>query len=175
MAVSNQQRTILEKLTQESAATALPRGNDPSPSLAFEEALLTFASGLISADVIIAPGPAAAPAKITKKGAAEAVAALRARYACPLAFAGKAEKETYEEALRYLMVADRAQPPASAVAEELRWILLNLVALRVRIEPELRGLDALNFFWESLARPWPVTDLAWAFLANYHAALEAFA
>jgi hypothetical protein len=111
------------------------------------------------------------PTMIRKKEIQAALNLAATRYACPVNFLHPSERQAYEEVLRFLMVVDRAQLVGES-EERLRWLLLNLVALRCRVIRDLRGLDLLNYYWEKLVRPFPDSALVWSFFSNYDAALE---
>jgi hypothetical protein len=157
------------------ASMVLPEPGDWWEStLELEDFLLTAASDGSFTLLQGQPAKIAAPTHIGKKTAANALETLEMRYRCPLNIVRPAESPIFEEALRYLMVVDRAER-VDGLCDQLRWILLNLVALRCRVAPDIRGLDVLNVFWERQLKPWPQTMLAWSLLGSYDAALGSFA
>lgn len=170
-------REVERSLSNSAAArTPLPECDWWDTNLDFEDALAAAATGR---PVVLTPtriSLEAAPGRIISCAAAAVSSAIVARYSCPWNIVRLSENAFAEEALRYLMVADRARSGVNADPERLRWVLLNLLAIRSQILPDLRFLDALNYFFEQLSRPWAVSDLnarlAAAFLGNYAAALE---
>jgi hypothetical protein len=82
---------------------------------------------------------------------------LTYRYSCPLNFTLQEEEEVREFTLRRLMVRDRSLIEKDSVrmvnADELL-VMLNLVAVHALREPDLRFLDALNYYYELLPARW---------------------
>jgi hypothetical protein len=82
---------------------------------------------------------------------------LAERYACPLNFTLAAEDETRERVLARLMAHDRARIEKDSIeaVESLDLLLrLNLVAVHAARTPDLRFLDALNYYYELLPDGW---------------------
>lgn len=78
---------------------------------------------------------------------------LAARYRWPTNFAHDAESVVRERVLTILMVHDRAQlekNPAAALESPDLWLRLNLIAVAAARVPDLRFLDALNYYYELL-------------------------
>lgn len=82
---------------------------------------------------------------------------LMYRYSCPLNFTLLREAEVREFLLRRLMARDRSLIEKGSVeavnADELL-VMLNLVAVYALREPDLRFLDALNYYYELLPAHW---------------------
>ncbi|HUQ33765.1 MAG TPA: hypothetical protein VM095_16710 [Pyrinomonadaceae bacterium] len=82
---------------------------------------------------------------------------LMYRYSCPLNFTLPEEAEVRELLLRRLMTRDRSLVEKGATqavnADELL-LMLNLVAVHALREPDLRFLDALNYYYELLPVRW---------------------
>lgn len=82
---------------------------------------------------------------------------LMYRYSCPLNFTLPEEAEVREFLLRRLMSRDRSLVEKGATqavnADELL-VMLNLVAVHALREPDLRFLDALNYYYELLPARW---------------------
>lgn len=76
---------------------------------------------------------------------------LAERYSCPLNFALAAEHDVREHILNRLMVQDRARIEKNSV-EALQHddllLRLNLVSICAVLVPDLRFLDALNYYYE---------------------------
>lgn len=140
-------------------------------AMGMESSLFAFAADQPVPLTGAAASPAAFPAMIRKKEIQAASNLVDTRYACPVNFLHPTEGRVYEEVLRFLMVVDRAQLMGE-IEERLRWLLLNLVALRCRTIRDLRGLDVLNYYWENLFRPLPQSALVFSFIGNYDACLE---
>jgi hypothetical protein len=82
---------------------------------------------------------------------------LAERYACPLNFALPSEDEARERVLTRLMSQDRARLEKSspeAVNSDDLLLRLNLVAVQASLAPDLRFLDALNYYYELLPPSW---------------------
>ena len=82
---------------------------------------------------------------------------LAERYSCPLNFTLDAEDETREHVLARLMTHDRARIEKNSIdVVESRDLLLrlNLVAVHGARVPDLRFLDALNYYYELLPDGW---------------------
>jgi hypothetical protein len=100
------------------------------------------------------------------------------RYSCPLNLSSPAENEVREYLLTRLMVADRGRLENGSVAivdaDDLL-LKLNLVAVHAALAPDLRFLDALNYYYELLPTTWhPDTENGWllaSYLALYARAL----
>lgn len=138
----------------------------------FEENLVDLARDEFSVLTATSfPGPPM-DLKISRKSSDRALLFIMDRYACPHNIIHGSESELVEELLRFLMVVDLAKEPA--VNLRLRWVLLNLLAIRFRVRGDLRILDALNYFWENISPgSWHSCEWAPACLGNYDAALAA--
>ena len=82
---------------------------------------------------------------------------LTERYSCPINFAVLSEAEAREYLLTRLMVHDRTrieQNSIEAVNSDDLLLRLNLIALYTAIVPDLRFLDALNYYYELLPATW---------------------
>lgn len=106
---------------------------------------------------------------------------LAERYACPLNFSSPGEDEARENILTRLMARDRTEiEKASIEAVESSDLLLrlNLVAVHAASGPDLRFLDALNYYYELLPVGWqPQGQLNWllvSYFALYARALAAW-
>lgn len=106
---------------------------------------------------------------------------LMERYACPLNFSHSAEDEARELILARLMASDRTRIEKTSLAASESsdlWLRLNLVALHAARMPDLRFLDALNYYYELLPVGWqPQTQPRWLFIsyiALYARALAAW-
>jgi hypothetical protein len=106
---------------------------------------------------------------------------LTERYAWPLNFSHSAEAEARELVLARLMVQDRTRIEKTAlptvVSSDLL-LSLNLVAVHAARVPDLRFLDALNYYYELLPSGWqPPTAHGWlliSYFALYARALAAW-
>ena len=106
---------------------------------------------------------------------------LTKRYSCPLNFSQSAEDGIREHVLTRLMAHDRARiekTSVEAVESSDLLLRLNLVALHAARVPDLRFLDALNYYYELLPRSWrPQTQHGWlliSYFALYARALMAW-
>jgi hypothetical protein len=106
---------------------------------------------------------------------------LAERYSCPLNFSLPAEDEARERVLMRLMVFDRARIEKNSFAaiESSDLLLrLNLVAVHAARVPDLRFLDALNYYYELLPAAWqPQSQHDWlliSYFALYARALAAW-
>jgi hypothetical protein len=82
---------------------------------------------------------------------------LAERYSCPLNFTLAAEDEAREHILARLMTHDRARVEKNSIERvESRDLLLrlNLVGVHAARTPDLRFLDALNYYYELLPDGW---------------------
>jgi hypothetical protein len=106
---------------------------------------------------------------------------LAERYSCPLNFTLDAEDDAREYVLARLMANDRArieQNSVSAVASRDLLLRLNLIAVHAARTPDLRFLDALNYYYELLPDGWQPNDtqhyrLLISYFALYARALAA--
>lgn len=107
---------------------------------------------------------------------------LAERYSCPLNFTLTTEDETREHILARLMTHDRARiekNSISAVESADLLLRLNLVAVYAARTPDLRFLDALNYYYELLPDGWSPTEaqhkrLLISYFALYARALAAW-
>ena len=107
---------------------------------------------------------------------------LAERYLCPLNFSHGAEDEARERILTRLMVHDRTRIERSSVqaieSPDDLLLRLNLVAVHAARVPDLRFLDALNYYYELLPEDWqPHTQHDWlliSYFALYARALAAW-
>jgi hypothetical protein len=79
------------------------------------------------------------------------------RYNCPLNFTLPEEAEFREFLLRRLMTRDRSlieKGATEAVNADELLVMLNLIAVHALREPDLRFLDALNYYYELLPARW---------------------
>ncbi len=118
--------------------------------------------------------------KSARDDAARTFELLATRYSNPLNFNFAAEEETREHVLTRLMTADRVRAEKQLLsAEEKACVLmkLNLTAVAAARTPDLRFLDALNYYYELLpsSRLETVRDdsLLVSYLALYGQALAA--
>lgn len=82
---------------------------------------------------------------------------LAERYSCPLNFTLDAEDDAREHILARLMTQDRARIEKNSIerVESADLLLsLNLVAVHAARTPDLRFLDALNYYYELLPDGW---------------------
>lgn len=97
---------------------------------------------------------------------------LTQRYSCPLNFVLPAEDESREHVLTRLMVQDRARIEKNsleAINGDDLLLRLNLTALHASLVPDLRFLDALNYYYELMPANWqPRAQHDWL-LASYFA------
>lgn len=92
-----------------------------------------------------------------KRKAVQRFHLLAERYVCPLNFALPAEEEIREHLLRHLMVQDRARVEKNSLAALASGDLLlrlNLMAVYTALVPDLRFLDALNYYYELMPVEW---------------------
>lgn len=92
---------------------------------------------------------------------------LAERYSCALNFNAHSENEVREYILMRLMVSDRAiaegQSPTALDVDDLL-LKLNLIAIHAPVAPDLRFIDALNYYYELLPADWvPRARHAWLF------------
>ena len=107
---------------------------------------------------------------------------LAERYACPLNFTLQAETKAREHVLMRLMVSDRARlekNPVEAMKSDDLLLRLNLVAVHAARAPDLRFLDALNYYYELLPDGWQPKEaqhnwLLVSYFALYARALAAW-
>jgi hypothetical protein len=106
---------------------------------------------------------------------------LAERYACPLNFSSPGEDKAREYLLTRLMVRDRAvieKKSIEAVESSELLLRLNLVAVHATSGPDLRFLDALNYYYELLPVGWqPRGQFNWllvSYFALYARALAAW-
>jgi hypothetical protein len=106
---------------------------------------------------------------------------LAQRYAYPLNFTLPGEAEVREHVLMRLMVRDRARLEKAGVAAKLSddlLLRLNLIAVHASLVPDLRFLDALNYYYELLPATWrPHAQHDWllvSYFALYARALAAW-
>lgn len=100
------------------------------------------------------------------------------RYSCALNFNASSEHEVREYILMRLMVPDRAtveQQSVTALDTDDLLLKLNLIAIHAPVAPDLRFIDALNYYYELLPADWvPRARHAWlvaSFLGLYARAL----
>lgn len=82
---------------------------------------------------------------------------LTQRYACPLNFALEGEETVREHVLERLMVQDRArieQRSVKSVDSNDVLLRLNLIAIYAARSPDLRFIDALNYYYEMVPSNW---------------------
>jgi hypothetical protein len=82
---------------------------------------------------------------------------LTQRYACPLNFAVEGEEAVREYVLERLMVQDRArieQRSVKSVDSNDVLLRLNLIAIYAARSPDLRFIDALNYYYEMIPPNW---------------------
>ena len=82
---------------------------------------------------------------------------LTQRYACPLNFAVEGEEIVREYVLERLMVQDRArieQRSVKSVDSDDVLLRLNLIAIYAARTPDLRFIDALNYYYEMIPANW---------------------
>jgi hypothetical protein len=96
---------------------------------------------------------------LTTSGAdsAQRVHLLMDRYSFPLNFTLPEEEEVREFLLRRLMARDRSlieKGSIEAVNADDLLVMLNLVGVHALREPDLRFLDALNYYYELLPARW---------------------
>jgi hypothetical protein len=87
---------------------------------------------------------------------------LAERYSCPLNFTLDAEDGAREYVLARLMANDRARIEKNSierVASADLLLRLNLVAVHAARTPDLRFLDALNYYYELLPDGWQPKDV----------------
>jgi hypothetical protein len=103
---------------------------------------------------------------------------LTERYVCPLNFAIAGEELVCEHLLERLMVQDRArieQHSIKAVDSNDILFRLNLIAIKAARVPDLRFIDALNYYYELIPPNWRATGqdnwLQVSYLALYAQAL----
>jgi hypothetical protein len=102
---------------------------------------------------------------------------LTARYACPLNFTLPAEEQIREYLLRRLMVQYRmkVEKGVHGAIDSVVLVALNLVAVNASLTTDLRFLDALNYYYESLPpNGWPDAQHNWllvSYLVLYGRAL----
>ena len=103
---------------------------------------------------------------------------LTQRYACPLNFAVEGEETVREYVLERLMVQDRArieQRSVKSVDSNDVLLQLNLIAIHAARSPDLRFIDALNYYYEMIPQNWraegPSNWLQVSYLALYAQAL----
>ena len=104
------------------------------------------------------------------------------RYSCPLNFTLDAEDDAREYVLARLMANDRARIEKNSierVASTDLLLRLNLVAVHAARTPDLRFLDALNYYYELLHDGWQPKDaqhyqLLISYFALYARALGAW-
>ena len=107
---------------------------------------------------------------------------LAERYSCPLNFALDAEDDAREHVLARLMAHDRARIEKNSINEVASSDLLlrlNLVAVYAARTPDLRFLDALNYYYELLPDGWSPAEaqrkrLLISYFALYARALAAW-
>jgi hypothetical protein len=105
---------------------------------------------------------------------------LAQRYSCPLNFALAAENQARECVLERLMVQDRGRAEKNSIAvagtDDLL-LRLNLIAVYTCLNPDLRFLDALNYYYELIPSNWrPHAQHDWllvSYFALYARALTA--
>jgi hypothetical protein len=97
---------------------------------------------------------------------------LAERYSSPLSFTLPLEDEVREYVLMRLMTHDRAglekDSHANINGDDLL-LKLNLVAVMAARTPDLRFLDALNYYYELPRRIWPPRACDDTLMASYHA------
>jgi hypothetical protein len=82
---------------------------------------------------------------------------LMLRYGCPLNFTLAEEDDVREYVLKRLMTRERSlieKGSTEAVDADELLVMLNLVAVHALREPDLRFLDALNYYYELLPERW---------------------
>jgi hypothetical protein len=82
---------------------------------------------------------------------------LMYRYGCPLNFTLPEEDAVREYVLKRLMTRERSlieKGSTDAVDADELLVMLNLVAVHALREPDLRFLDALNYYYELLPARW---------------------
>ena len=98
---------------------------------------------------------------------------LAERYSCPLNFTLTTEDETREHVLARLMTHDRSRIEKNSIdAIESSDLLLrlNLIAVHAARVPDLRFLDALNYYYELLPDGWqPKASRHYRLLISYFA------
>lgn len=117
----------------------------------------------------------------SRKDPARRFSLLADRYRWPQNFSHAAEDEARELVLTELMVHDRRllekDSPAALASSDL-WLRLNLCALHAARVPDLRFLDALNYYYELPSKErQPQTQHGWlliSYLALYARALAAW-
>ena len=117
----------------------------------------------------------------SRKDPARRFSLLAERYRWPQNFSHGAEDEARELVLTGLMVHDRAlleKSSLAAIENSDLWLKLNLCALHAARVPDLRFLDALNYYYELLPFEWqPQTEHNWlliSYFALYARALAAW-
>jgi diadenosine tetraphosphatase ApaH/serine/threonine PP2A family protein phosphatase len=105
---------------------------------------------------------------------------LAERYAYPLNITLEGEEEIREYLLMRLMVQDRVRLLKHSVREmdtDELLLKLNLLAVHAALSPDLRYLDALNYYYELLPAEWETArEHAWlsvSYLTLYAHALAA--
>ena len=105
---------------------------------------------------------------------------LTTRYLQPLNIAAPSEQLVREHLLERLMVADRSrieQDSLQLLSADDLLLKLNLIAVYASLTPDLRYLDALNYYYELLPPDWypesPHNWLRQSFLIFYARALAA--
>ncbi len=103
---------------------------------------------------------------------------LTERYSCVLNFNAPSENDIREHVLMRLMAPDRAtveQQSVTALDADDLLLKLNLIAIQAPVTPDLRFIDALNYYYELLPADWvPRARHAWliaSFLGLYARAL----
>lgn len=104
---------------------------------------------------------------------------LVSRYSYPLNFTLPTEQAIREHVLERLMVQDRAaieDDSVEAIDADDLLLRLNLIAVTAATTPDLRFLDALNYYYELLPEKWcPTSQHRWlmtSFLVLYARALS---
>ncbi|HEX8847654.1 MAG TPA: hypothetical protein VF791_23635 [Pyrinomonadaceae bacterium] len=96
---------------------------------------------------------------------------LAERYSCPLNIALDVEEEVREYVLNSLMVRDRARVEKGGVAPPMAdelLLKLSLMSVAAALLPDLRFLDALNYYYELLPAEWlPSGQSGWLLVCYY--------
>lgn len=169
--------------------TLTPDGNAASAGWMISEGDCLSSLRALSLGELSAPQPGERPPPdsflksfiASRKDPARRFQLLAERYRWPQNFSLAAEDEARELVLTSLMAHDRTlfeKTPFRAVQCSDLWLRLNLVALHAARVPDLRFLDALNYYYELLYfERWPQTERDWlliSYFAFYARALAAW-